>query len=66
MATAVALEGSYDDTRVARIVRSGLLLTIVQAVCVFVVSVINKGLDGTPDRALSAVVVAIGAGFTIF
>lgn len=66
MATAVRLEDSFDVTDVPLIVRESIILAVLQAVCVFVVSLINKGLDGTADHALTGVVVAIGLVITAF
>lgn len=66
MATAVQLEGNYDNTELRRVVRGSITLALVQAVIVVIVSIINKSLDGTVDRALSGVFVFIGAMVTIF
>ncbi len=66
MATAARIDSPFDTTEVPRIVRGSILLGLAQAVCVFLVSVINKNLDGTADHALTAMVVAVGATVTIF
>jgi hypothetical protein len=66
MATAVQLEGDYDNTELRRVVRGSITLALVQAVFVVVVSVVNKSLDGTVDHALTGVLVFIGAMVTIF
>jgi uncharacterized membrane protein YgdD (TMEM256/DUF423 family) len=66
MATAVHLEGDYDNTELRRVVRGSLTLALIQALLVVVVSVINKSLDGTIDHLLTGIVVFIGAMITIF
>ena len=66
MATAVQLEGDYDNTGLRRIVRGSITLALIQAVVVVVVSVINKSLDGSVDHALTGIVVFIGAMITVF
>lgn len=66
MATAVQLEGDYDNTELRRVVRGSITLALIQAVVVVIVSIINKSLDGTVDRALSGIFVFIGAMITIF
>jgi hypothetical protein len=66
MATAVQLEGDVDNTELRGVVRGAIILALIQAVVVVIVSVINKSLDGTIDRALSGIVVYIGAMITIF
>ena len=52
MATAVSLDHSSDSTDVPIIVRASIVLGLVQAVCVFAVSMINRALTGTADHAL--------------
>lgn len=66
MATAVQLEGDYDNTELRRVVRGSITLALIQAVFVVVVSVINKSLAGTIDHALTGIFVFIGAMITIF
>ncbi len=65
MATAVSLDHSSDSTDVPIIVRASIVLGLVQAVCVFAVSMINRALTGTADHALTGVVVAIGTVVTM-
>ncbi|MEO5800263.1 MAG: hypothetical protein ABIZ70_02630 [Gemmatimonadales bacterium] len=65
MATAARLDLSSDATEVPSVLRGAVQLGLIQAVCVFVVSLINRSLEGTPDHALTALVVAIGAAATI-
>jgi hypothetical protein len=66
MATAARINSEFDTTDVRRIVRGSIILGFVQAVCVFIVSLVNKHLTGTSDHALTGIVVAIGAAITIF
>src|ERR1700690_4175949 len=66
MATAVQLQGDYDNTELRRVVRGSMTLALIQAVFVVVVSVINKSVDGTIDHALTGILVFIGAMITIF
>jgi hypothetical protein len=66
MATAARIDSSFDTTEIPRIVRGSIILGFVQAVCVLIVSLINKNLEGTADHALTGIVVAIGAAITIF
>ena len=61
MATAVRLDDSFDTTDVRTLVRGSAILGLIQAVIVFAVSLVNRGLEGTPDAALTAILVAIGA-----
>jgi hypothetical protein len=65
MATAVRLDGNADTTELPNILRGSAILGVIQAVCVFAVSVINKALEGTADAALTGVVVLVGAALTI-
>ncbi len=65
MATAVRLDGNADTTELPIILRGSAILGVIQSVCVFAVSVINKALEGTADAALTGVVVFIGAALTI-
>lgn len=66
MATAARLDTSSDATEVPSVVRGAVQLGLIQAVCVFVISLINRSLEGTADHALTGVVIAIGAAATIF
>ena len=66
MATAIPLEGDNDNTAVARIVKAGFLLAVIQAVIVICVSIVNKTLDNPANRALTAVFVFVGAMITAF
>jgi hypothetical protein len=66
MATAVHLEGDYDNTELRRVVRGSITLALIQAVFVVVVSVVNKSFDGTIDHALTGILVFAGAMITIF
>lgn len=61
MATAVRLDDAFDTTNIRTLVRSSAILGVIQAVVVFAVSLVNRGLEGTADAALTAVLVAIGA-----
>lgn len=65
MATAVRLDGNADTTELPIILRGSAILGVIQSVCVFAVSVVNKALTGTADAALTGLVVAIGAALTI-
>ena len=65
MATAVRLDSNADTTELPIILRGSAILGVIQAVCVFAVSVINKALEGTADTALTGVVVFFGAALTI-
>lgn len=65
MATAVRLDGNADTTELPNILRGSAILGVIQSVCVFAVSVINKALEGTADAALTGVVVFVGAALTI-
>ena len=66
MATAVHLEGGYDNTRIALVVRGAVVLAVIQAVVVVIISIVNKSLDGAPDHALTGGFVFLGAMITIF
>lgn len=66
MATAVPMDNSTDATDVPVILRGSIVLGVVQAVCVLLVSLINKAMTGTADAALTGVVVAVGAVVTMF
>lgn len=66
MATAVRFDTASESLDLARVVRSALILGAVQAVCVLVVSLVNRSLEGFADAALTGAVVAIGAVATIF
>lgn len=66
MATAVQLDDHVDDTRIMLVVRGSITLAVIQAICVVVVSVINKSLEGTLDHALTGIVVFVGAMITVF
>lgn len=65
MATAVQLQRDSDNTELMRVVRGFVTLAIIQAVVVVIVSVINKSLDESINRPLSAIVIFIGAMITI-
>lgn len=65
MATAARLDTTTDATDVPYVVRNSVQLGLIQAVCVLVVSLINRFLEGTADHALTGVVVALGAAVTI-
>lgn len=65
MATAVR----YDTTEsfeLSHVVRTAVILGIVQAVCVVLVSIANRAFDGVVDAALTGIVVAIGVAVTVF
>jgi hypothetical protein len=66
MATAARLDTTSDFTEVPHVVRNSVQLGLIQCVCVFVVSLINRSLEGTADHALTGLVVAVGAAITIF
>jgi hypothetical protein len=66
MATAARIDSQFDTTEVPRIVRGAILLGLIQAICVLVVSIVNKRLEGTLDHTLTGLVVALGAAVTIF
>lgn len=65
MATAVRLDTNADTTELPIILRGSVILGVIQSVCVFAVSVVNKAMEGTADAALTGVVVFIGAALTI-
>ena len=65
MATAARLDTTSDATEIPRIVRGAVQLGLIQAGCVFAVSLINRSLEGTADHTLTGVVVALGAAATI-
>jgi hypothetical protein len=60
------MDNSTDATGVSIILRGSIVLGVVQAVCVFLVSLINKAMTGTADAALTGVVVAVGSIVTMF
>ena len=66
MATAVRFDDATETVAIPRVVRSALILGVVQALCVLLVSLVNRSLAGVPDMALTGVVVALGAAATIF
>ncbi len=65
MATAVRYD-TPESFDIPRVVRSAVMLGVVQAVCVVLVSIINRALEGVADSALTGVVVAVGLAATIF
>ncbi|HEY3934614.1 MAG TPA: hypothetical protein VGL65_08340 [Gemmatimonadales bacterium] len=66
MATAVQVDSRFDQIQLGVIVRSGLILALIQGACVVVVSFITRSLSGTVEHALTGIVVYIGAMITIF
>lgn len=66
MASAVRLDDSFDTTDLRVIIRGSILLGAIQAAVVFAVSLVNRGLDGTADAALTGVLVAVGAVVSAF
>lgn len=66
MATAARLDSTSDATELPLVLRASVVLGVVQTVIVFLVSLVNRALEGTADHALTGVLVAIGAAFTIF
>ncbi len=66
MASAVQPDTSTDLTSVANLVRGSLILGAIQAVLVFATSLSNRGLEGTPDVLLTALLVAVGIAATAF
>lgn len=66
MATAVPFDSQVDDTRIPLIVRSGIILGVVEAVFVIIVSLITKNLGGFVEHFLTGVAVYIGAMIVIF
>jgi hypothetical protein len=66
MATTAGIERDFDATEIPRIVRASILLGLIQAICVGLVSLVNRNLEGTADHVLTGVVVAIGATITVF
>jgi len=65
MATAARLDHSSDVTDVPHVLRGAVQLGLIQAVCVFAVSFINRSFEGTTDHALTGVVVALGIAATV-
>ncbi len=65
MATA-ALDSTHDVTDLRTILRSALVLGLIESALVLAVSVVNRSLEGTVDRAISAVIVAIGLAIVLF
>lgn len=61
MATAARIDDSFDATDIRTVVRGSIILGAIQAVVVFCVSLVNRGLEGTADAALTGILVAIGA-----
>lgn len=66
MASAVQPDTSTDLTTVANLVRGSLILGAIQAVLVFATSLSNRGLEGTPDVILTAILVTVGVAATAF
>lgn len=66
MASAVRLDDSFDTTDLRVIIRGAMLLGAIQAALVFAVSLVNRGLEGVADAALTGVLVAIGAVLCAF
>ena len=66
MASAVQLDSASDLTSVSNLVRGSLILGAIQSVLVFATSLSNRGLEGTPDAALTAIFVAVGIAATAF
>lgn len=66
MATAVPFDQTTDQTDLSLIVRGSLILGVIQSVLVFAVSLVNKGLDGTPDTVATGLLVALGVAACCF
>lgn len=66
MATAARLDSTSDATELPLVLRASVVLGVAQTVVVFLVSLVNRALEGTADHALTGVLVALGAAFTIF
>ncbi len=64
MATAVRYD-TPETLDIPRVVRSAVILGVVQSVCVVLVSISNRALVGVIDAALTGVIVAIGLAATI-
>ena len=64
MATAVQYDAP-ETLELSRVVRSSILLGLMQAVCVVIVSFSNRMFDGVIDTAITGVVVAIGIAATM-
>jgi hypothetical protein len=62
MATAATLDHSTDQTDLPLIVRGAVILGAIQSVLVLAVSLVNRGLEGTPDTIVTGVLVALGIG----
>lgn len=66
MATAATLDSTPDTTPLPVIVKSALILAVIEAVVVLAISLVNRSLEGTIDRAISAVILTIGLIIVIF
>lgn len=60
MANAATLDHSTDQTDLPIIVRGSVILGVLQSVLVLAVSLVNRGLEGTPDTIVTGLLVALG------
>ena len=64
MTSAVHAHAAYDQTNLTHVLRRAAQLGLLQAVLVFVFSVVSRFLDGLPELALRSLIVLIGVGAT--
>ena len=64
MTSAVQGSTTADYTEVPYVVRSGVILGVLQSVLVFAFSLISRFLDGTPELILRSIIVLVGIAAT--
>jgi hypothetical protein len=64
MTSAVQSSTTADYTEVPHVVRSGVMLGVLQAVLVFAFSFASRLLEGTPELIVRAIILLIGIGAT--
>lgn len=67
MATAATLENTAPDTTALPVVlRAALILGIIESVFVLAISLVNRMMEGSIDRAICAVLLVIGVSIVLF
>lgn len=66
MATATTMDSAPDTTPLPTIVKTALVLAIIESLVVLAISLVNRSMEGTVDRAISAVFLTIGLIIVLF
>lgn len=65
MTSVAQTSASADYTEVPHVVRTGIILGVIQSVLVFAFSLVSRFLAGTPELVLRAVIVLVGLAATV-